>query len=35
MRLLLPVPDADFDPTEVAVPWRLLTDSLPGASTSS
>lgn len=26
MKLLMPVPDADFDTTEVAVPWRLLTD---------
>ena len=26
MKVLLPVPDADFDTTEVAVPWRLLTD---------
>ncbi len=25
MRILLPLPDADFDVTEVAVPWRLLT----------
>ncbi len=24
-RILLPVPDRDFDMTEVAVPWRLLT----------
>lgn len=23
-RILLPLPDRDFDPTEVAVPWRLL-----------
>ncbi|GGO97893.1 type 1 glutamine amidotransferase domain-containing protein [Wenjunlia tyrosinilytica] len=27
MRVLMPVPDRDFDVTEVAVPWRLLTDS--------
>jgi putative intracellular protease/amidase len=27
MRVLLPLPDRDFDVTEVAVPWRLLTDS--------
>jgi putative intracellular protease/amidase len=27
MRVLLPVPDTDFDPTEVAVPWRLLVDA--------
>jgi putative intracellular protease/amidase len=26
VKLLLPVPDRDFDTTEVAVPWRLLTD---------
>jgi putative intracellular protease/amidase len=26
MRVLLPLPDRDFDPTEVAVPWRLLTE---------
>ena len=25
--VLLPVPDRDFDTTEVAVPWRLLTDA--------
>lgn len=27
MRVLIPVPDRDFDVTEVAVPWRLLTDA--------
>lgn len=27
MRVLLPLPDRDFDVTEVAVPWRLLTDA--------
>lgn len=27
MRVLIPVPDADFDTTEVAVPWRLLRDA--------
>jgi putative intracellular protease/amidase len=27
MRILMPVPDRDFDVTEVAVPWRLLTDA--------
>ncbi|AHI02103.1 type 1 glutamine amidotransferase domain-containing protein [Kutzneria viridogrisea] len=27
MRILIPLPDADFDVTEVAVPWRLLTDA--------
>jgi putative intracellular protease/amidase len=26
-RILLPVPDRDFDATEVAVPWRSLTDA--------
>src|SRR3981189_1856724 len=26
-RVLVPVPDADFDPTESAVPWRVLTDA--------
>jgi putative intracellular protease/amidase len=26
MRVLLPLPDRDFDPTEVSVPWRALTD---------
>ena len=26
-RVLLPLPDRDFDVTEVAVPWRLLTDA--------
>ena len=25
MRILMPLPDRDFDVTEVAVPWRLLT----------
>lgn len=25
MRILVPLPDRDFDVTEVAVPWRLLT----------
>ena len=25
MRVLIPVPDQDFDTTEVAVPWRLLS----------
>ncbi|MCQ8187213.1 type 1 glutamine amidotransferase domain-containing protein [Streptomyces rugosispiralis] len=25
MRILLPLPDRDFDVTEVAVPWKLLT----------
>ncbi len=27
MRVLMPLPDRDFDTTEVAVPWRLLTDA--------
>ena len=27
MRVLVPLPDADFDTTEVAVPWRLLTEA--------
>ncbi len=27
MRVLIPLPDRDFDTTEVAVPWRLLTES--------
>ncbi|MGW4213859.1 type 1 glutamine amidotransferase domain-containing protein [Lentzea sp. NPDC004789] len=27
MRILMPLPDRDFDVTEVAVPWRLLTDA--------
>ncbi|GGV29407.1 hypothetical protein GCM10010260_82390 [Streptomyces filipinensis] len=27
MRILLPLPDRDFDVTEVAVPWRLLRDA--------
>lgn len=27
MRVLVPLPDRDFDVTEVAVPWRLLTDA--------
>jgi putative intracellular protease/amidase len=26
MRVLVPLPDTDFDTTEVAVPWRVLTD---------
>jgi putative intracellular protease/amidase len=26
-RVLFPLPDKDFDVTEVAVPWRLLTDA--------
>ena len=26
-RVLLPLPDHDFDVTEVAVPWKLLTDA--------
>lgn len=27
MRVLVPLPDNDFDVTEVAVPWRLITDA--------
>jgi putative intracellular protease/amidase len=27
MRVLMPLPERDFDVTEVAVPWRLLTDA--------
>ncbi|MGQ4511106.1 type 1 glutamine amidotransferase domain-containing protein [Streptomyces sp. DW26H14] len=27
MRILMPLPDRDFDVTEVAVPWRLLTEA--------
>jgi putative intracellular protease/amidase len=27
MRVLVPLPDRDFDPTEVAVPWHLLTEA--------
>ena len=27
MRVLLPLPDRDFDVTEVAVPWRVLRDA--------
>jgi putative intracellular protease/amidase len=27
MRVLMPLPDRDFDTTEVAVPWKLLTES--------
>ncbi len=27
MNVLIPLPDADFDVTEVAVPWRLLTNA--------
>jgi putative intracellular protease/amidase len=26
-RVLIPLPDRDFDTTEVSVPWRLLTDA--------
>jgi putative intracellular protease/amidase len=26
-RVLIPLPDRDFDDTEVAVPWRMLTDA--------
>ncbi len=27
MKILVPLPDRDFDPTEVAVPWRALKDA--------
>ena len=27
MRILLPLPDTDFDVTEVAVPWSILTQT--------
>jgi putative intracellular protease/amidase len=27
MRVLIPLPDRDFDVTEVSVPWRLITDA--------
>jgi len=27
MRVLMPVPDRDFDVTEVSVPWRILTEA--------
>jgi putative intracellular protease/amidase len=27
MRVLVPLPDRDFDVTEVAVPWRVLHDA--------
>ena len=26
MKVLIPLPDRDFDTTEVAVPWRVLTE---------
>lgn len=26
-RVLMPLPDRDFDPTEAAVPWKLLTEA--------
>ncbi len=26
-RVLIPIPDRDFDPTEVAIPWRALRDA--------
>ena len=40
-RILVPLPDTDLDPTEVAVPWRLLRDqgtswfSLPSRNASA
>ena len=27
VRVLIPLPDRDFDVTEVAVPWRVLCDA--------
>jgi protease I len=27
MRVLLPIPNEDFDPTEAAVPWKVLTEA--------
>lgn len=27
MRVLLPIPNTDFDPTEAAVPWKTLTEA--------
>jgi hypothetical protein len=27
VRVLIPLPDRDFDVTEVAVPWRILRDA--------
>ena len=27
MKILIPIPRFDFDPTEVAVPWKVLTDA--------
>lgn len=27
MKVLMPLPDRDFDVTEVAVPWRIMTDA--------
>lgn len=27
MRVLMPLPDSDFDITEVAVPWRIISDA--------
>lgn len=27
MKILMPLPDRDFDVTEVAVPWRVLRDA--------
>jgi protease I len=26
MKVLIPIPSYGFDPTEVAIPWKLLTD---------
>ena len=30
MRVLMPLPDNDFDVTEVAVPWHILTEPATG-----
>lgn len=27
MRVLMPLPDHDFDVTEVAVPWKVLSEA--------
>jgi len=27
VRVLMPLPDRDFDVTEVAVPWRVLSEA--------
>ena len=35
MRVLLPLPDRDFDVTEVAVPWAILREADPAAALSA